>query len=30
MPSATERLDKHRGWVDTRSGPASYIDTGGP
>jgi pimeloyl-ACP methyl ester carboxylesterase len=25
-----ERLDKHRGQVQTRSGPASYIDTGGP
>jgi pimeloyl-ACP methyl ester carboxylesterase len=25
-----ERLDKYRGQVDTRSGPASYIDTGGP
>lgn len=25
-----ERLDRHRGQVPTRSGPASYIDTGGP
>jgi len=25
-----ERLDKHRSQVRTRSGPASYIDTGGP
>ena len=25
-----ERLDKHRGQVQTQSGPASYIDTGGP
>jgi len=25
-----ERLDKYRSQVDTRSGPASYIDTGGP
>jgi pimeloyl-ACP methyl ester carboxylesterase len=30
MPSAMERLDKHRSQVHTRSGPASYIDTGGP
>ena len=30
MPSALEQLDKHRGQVHTRSGPASYIDTGGP
>jgi pimeloyl-ACP methyl ester carboxylesterase len=28
--SAMERLDKHRGQVQTRSGPASYVDTGGP
>jgi pimeloyl-ACP methyl ester carboxylesterase len=28
--SEMERLDKHRGQVQTRSGPASYIDTGGP
>jgi pimeloyl-ACP methyl ester carboxylesterase len=28
--SDVERLDKHRGQVRTRSGPASYIDTGGP
>jgi pimeloyl-ACP methyl ester carboxylesterase len=30
MTSAMERLDKHRGQVHTRSGPASYVDTGGP
>jgi pimeloyl-ACP methyl ester carboxylesterase len=30
MTSELERLDKHRGQVHTRSGPASYIDTGGP
>ena len=30
MLSTMERLDKHRSQVDTRSGPASYIDTGGP
>ena len=30
MISELERLDKHRGQVDTPSGPASYIDTGGP
>ena len=30
MASEMERLDKHRGQVHTRSGPASYIDTGGP
>jgi pimeloyl-ACP methyl ester carboxylesterase len=30
MTSAMERLDKYRGQVQTRSGPASYIDTGGP
>ena len=30
MNSEMERLDKHRGQVLTRSGPASYIDTGGP
>jgi pimeloyl-ACP methyl ester carboxylesterase len=30
MLSEMERLDKHRGQVHTRSGPASYIDTGGP
>jgi pimeloyl-ACP methyl ester carboxylesterase len=30
MPSALEQLDKHRGQVRTRSGPASCIDTGGP
>jgi pimeloyl-ACP methyl ester carboxylesterase len=30
MLSAMERLDENRSQVDTRSGPASYIDTGGP
>ncbi len=30
MTSEMERLDKHRTQVGTRSGPASYIDTGGP
>jgi pimeloyl-ACP methyl ester carboxylesterase len=30
MPTALEQLDKHRSQVHTRSGPASYIDTGGP
>jgi pimeloyl-ACP methyl ester carboxylesterase len=30
MVSEMERLDKHRSQVRTRSGPASYIDTGGP
>jgi len=30
MLSEMERLDKHRSQVRTRSGPASYIDTGGP
>ena len=30
MTTQMERLDKHRGQVETRSGPASYIDTGGP
>jgi pimeloyl-ACP methyl ester carboxylesterase len=30
MLSAMERLDKYRSQLDTRSGPASYIDTGGP
>ena len=30
MLSEMERLDKHRSQVTTRSGPASYIDTGGP
>jgi pimeloyl-ACP methyl ester carboxylesterase len=30
MLSEMERLDKYRGRVHTRSGPASYIDTGGP
>jgi pimeloyl-ACP methyl ester carboxylesterase len=28
--SELERLDKHRSQVRTRSGPASYVDTGGP
>ena len=30
MTSTMERLDKYRGQVRTQSGPASYIDTGGP
>jgi len=30
MTSEMNLLDKHRGCVDTRSGPVSYIDTGGP
>jgi pimeloyl-ACP methyl ester carboxylesterase len=30
MNSEMERLDKHRGQVLTQSGPASYIDPGGP
>ncbi len=30
MSSETERLDKHRSEVRTQSGPASYVDTGGP
>ncbi|MFZ0187805.1 MAG: alpha/beta hydrolase [Streptosporangiaceae bacterium] len=30
MTSTMERLDKYRGQVQTQSGPASYIDTGGP
>jgi pimeloyl-ACP methyl ester carboxylesterase len=30
MVSEMERLDKHRSQVRTRSGPASYIDTGDP
>jgi pimeloyl-ACP methyl ester carboxylesterase len=30
MTSELERLDKHRGQVLTRSGPVSYVDTGGP
>jgi len=30
MTSTTERLDARRGRVQTRSGPASYVDTGGP
>jgi len=29
MTSEMGRLDKHRGQVQTRSGPASYVDTGG-
>jgi pimeloyl-ACP methyl ester carboxylesterase len=30
MTTEMERLDKYRGQVRTRSGPASYVDTGGP
>jgi pimeloyl-ACP methyl ester carboxylesterase len=30
MTSTMERLDKYRGQMQTPSGPASYIDTGGP
>jgi pimeloyl-ACP methyl ester carboxylesterase len=30
VPTAMEQLDQHRSQVRTRSGPASYIDTGGP
>src|SRR5690348_11688705 len=30
MTSEKERLDKYRSQVRTRSGPASYVDTGGP
>ena len=30
MTSTMERLDKYRSQVQTQSGPASYIDTGGP
>ena len=30
MTSTMERLDEYRGQVQTPSGPASYIDTGGP
>jgi pimeloyl-ACP methyl ester carboxylesterase len=30
MLGEMERLDNHRSQVQTRSGPASYIDTGGP
>jgi pimeloyl-ACP methyl ester carboxylesterase len=30
VPTAMEHLDQHRSQVRTRSGPASYIDTGGP
>ena len=29
MVSEMERIDKHRSQVPTRSGPASYVDTGG-
>ena len=30
MPAEMERLGKHRSQVRTQSGPAGYIDTGGP
>jgi len=30
MTSEMERLDKYRSQMRTRSGPASYVDTGGP
>ena len=30
MTSTMERLDNYRDQVQTKSGPASYIDTGGP
>jgi len=30
MPSPLEQLDSHRSQVHTRSGSASYFDTGGP
>ena len=30
MPTTAERLDRHRAQIDTRSGSASYIDSGGP
>jgi pimeloyl-ACP methyl ester carboxylesterase len=30
MTNTMERLDKYRGQVQTSSGPASYVDTGGP
>lgn len=30
MASTMERLDEHRGQVEIKSGPVSYIDTGGP
>src|SRR6201995_3292679 len=30
MTSEMERLDKYRSQVRTKSGPASYVDTGGP
>jgi pimeloyl-ACP methyl ester carboxylesterase len=30
MISELEPMDKHRSQVSTRSGPASYVDTGGP
>jgi pimeloyl-ACP methyl ester carboxylesterase len=29
VPTTMERIDQHRSQVDTASGPASYIDTGG-
>jgi pimeloyl-ACP methyl ester carboxylesterase len=30
MPTVLERVDSHRHQVHTRSGPVSYLDTGGP
>ncbi len=30
MPTATEQIDQHRRQIETASGPASCIDTGGP
>ena len=30
MSTVLERIESHRSQVHTRSGPASYIDTGGP
>jgi pimeloyl-ACP methyl ester carboxylesterase len=30
MTSEMERLDKYRSEIQTKSGPASYVDTGGP
>lgn len=30
MPVTLEHLDKHRNEIRTRSGPTSYLDTGGP
>jgi len=30
MVSTVELMDKHRGQVDTSTGPVSYVDTGGP